>query len=366
MRRTPIWTYWLLGISSFYVVTSVLPAWKTDAWWVRVMDHPRAQLAALGIVCFALLGGVPARRWGKRSTARFVLLPLVVTGLALDAHRVIPYTPLARKESPVEKAGGGEQLIFFAANVLQTNTRYSDLSPLIEREDPDIIFLTETDAAWVEAMKHLEKEYPHRIAAPLDNTYGLAFYSRYPVRNLRVNYLIESDVPSVHGYVRLPSGAEVEFYGLHPKPPVPQVGDSAERDGELLLVARRARESRLPLVVLGDLNDVAWSHTTRLFLRESGLLDPRRGRGTYATFPASPPLFPIDHVFHSEGLKLRRIDVLDRFGSDHRPLVAAYGVEPAQEAKHSSADASDQLETQQSIRKAKKEERETPGGTESL
>ena len=71
----------------------------------------------------------------------------------------------------------------------------------------------------------------------------------------------------------------------HPEPPVP--GEnlySTAKDKELMKVALKAKECKLPCIVFGDLNDVAWSHTTELFRKTSELLDPRRGRGFYSTF----------------------------------------------------------------------------------
>lgn len=260
--------------------------------------------------------------------------------------KIFPYTALSPKEMKRVRPGDTRNTIkIFTANVLQDNRAYARLLKQIAQKNPDIIFLVETDSGWEESMRVLEKEYPYCLKEPLSNTYGLLFYSRFPLKNAMVRYLADDEIPSVKAVAVLPSGVEVRLYGLHPKPPVPQEALlSTAKDKELMKVAFEVEKLQQPCVVMGDLNDVAWSYVTELFRKVSGLLDPRRGRGFYSTFSANHwwMRFPLDYIFCSSHFGLVSMHRMPHNGSDHfamfihlqyQPELKAVQEEPEADAK---------------------------------
>ncbi|MEX2568638.1 MAG: endonuclease/exonuclease/phosphatase family protein, partial [Cyclobacteriaceae bacterium] len=149
--------------------------------------------------------------------------------------------------------------------------------------------------------------------------------------NTKILYIIKDDIPSIHSEVTLRSGKNIIIHCLHPEPPSPTESDtSTPRDAELLIVGKNVEEETLPKLVFGDLNDVAWSRTTRLFQKISGLLDPRKGRGFFNTFHAKYWLlrWPLDHIFHSEEFLLKRIEKLPSIDSDHFPIYINLQLSP--------------------------------------
>jgi endonuclease/exonuclease/phosphatase (EEP) superfamily protein YafD len=185
----------------------------------------------------------------------------------------------------------------------------------------------------------------------------MTLYSRLELVNPEVKFLVEDDIPSIHARVRLPSGVEVELRCLHPRPPFPTESErSTERDAELLIVGKEVKGKKSPVVVFGDLNDVAWSRTNYLFQDISGLLDPRIGRGIYNTFHAKYPFvrFPLDHFFHSNHFRLVTLKRLPRFGSDHFPVLITLSYEPDAEVEQEElqADEGEKEEAREKIEKA--------------
>ncbi|MES2881887.1 MAG: endonuclease/exonuclease/phosphatase family protein, partial [Bacteroidota bacterium] len=169
------------------------------------------------------------------------------------------------------------------------------------------------------------------------NTYGLLFFSRYVLRNEKIIFRVDNEVPSIEAEAQLPGGQWVKIFGLHPKPPVPGESLTATaKDKELMKVALLVEKEKLPCVVMGDLNDVAWSHTTELFRKVSGLLDPRRGRGFFSTFSANHwwVRFPLDYVFCSSNFGLVQMKRMPHFGSDHFAMFIHLQYQPELEKVH--------------------------------
>ena len=326
---------WLLGLTLLLVLITALPLSKNEAWWVRGWDFPRLQIAllALGQIAASLL-------LLDLSIWQVWLLPAAgLACLAYQAWWIAPYTPLAPTQVEwAPRSDPDRTLAILTANVYTPNRDAGRLLELVEVWDPDLVITLESDAWWESQLSPLETERPHTVKCPLDNLYGMHLYSRYPLSEARIEFLVERDVPSIHALVHLPSGDRVRAHFLHPAPPSPTENEeSAERDAELLVVGRSVAESEQPLVVTGDLNDVAWSRTTRLFRKISGLLDPRIGRGMFNTFHARYwfARWPLDHIFHSRHFLVARIERLGAFGSDHFPLYSRLVLHPARSQKKS-------------------------------
>jgi len=299
------------------VALTILPIFEGDEWWVRLWDYPRVQIAA------GLLLGIVILAFTKRTRVTVAVIAAGIVAIGWQLLQIAPYLPgWPRQVASADTCGEGQLLRMLNANVLLDNERYSDLLSLVEQTRPDLILLLEPGPEWESAMQKLYHSYPFRIGQPIPNTYGILLLSRLPLENAEILHRVQPQVPSIRAGLRLRSGELVDFHGVHPEPPLPG-DDSGERDAELVLVGRDVRASGRAAIVLGDLNDVAWSQTSRLFRDVGGMLDPRVGRGPTPTFPVAIPWlrWPLDHVFVTSHWSLMGMKRLPDIGSDHFPML---------------------------------------------
>jgi endonuclease/exonuclease/phosphatase (EEP) superfamily protein YafD len=291
---------------------------RVPTWWVRFNDFPRLQVSA--VLVAGIAGSValfePPTSWAMAAVA--------AVALGVQLWNVFPYTPFVAAEVPRSPdRADGDVVSLLAVNVQMDNHDGERILQQVRDRDADVLFLVEVDEAWLERLQSATERYAFHRAEPRDNYYGLLFCTHLEVLDFEIRHLTDAEHPSVRARLRTKGGREIVFYGLHPDPPTPFDGTEV-RDSDLIKVAREVADCDLPAVAAGDLNDVGWSYTTRLFRRTSGMLDPRIGRGMYATFHARYPLmrWPLDHLFHTAQFTLGALQVLGYNGSDHFPMYA--------------------------------------------
>jgi len=318
--------YWtdsiLVGLGAFVIATTILPIFRTGQWWVRICDFPRFQFALIALSTFlaTLVFSPPLVLFD------WLFLGSMLGVVAWQFTWVGPYLPGAPRQVKTWTGvpSSANRIKLLTTNVLQKNRDSDRLLEIIREADPDVALAVEVDEWWGERLSAgLNARFPHKIIYPLSNGYGLALFSRLELIEPEVRFVLDEAIPSIRTGIRLRSGIPVAVYGVHPRPPSVQQ-DSTERDVELLRVALEIKEHGIAAIVLGDLNDVAWSPTTKKFMRTGGLCDPRRGRGFYNTYPARWPglRYPLDYIFTTKHFKIGGMRVLPAFGSDHLPLIA--------------------------------------------
>jgi endonuclease/exonuclease/phosphatase (EEP) superfamily protein YafD len=332
----------MLIACGLFLIPSLASATRFDQWWIRAFDFPRLQISIL--ISVIIVAAIIVFDFSK--VIHFIAVALLLVSLIYQVEKIYPYTWFAKKEvMKFEDGDPTDNISILVSNVLTPNEDYHKLLEIVNRRQPDILLTLESDEKWEEALKGLEEEYKYCIKVPQDNLYGMHLYSKLKLEETEIRYLVKDDIPSIHGFVRLDDNSRIRIHCMHPRPPSPSEADtSTNRDAELLMLGRDVREQDDSVLVFGDLNDVAWSRTTRLFQQMSGLMDPRIGRGFFNTFHADYRFFrwPLDHVFHSNDFTLIDIAREKHIGSDHFPMYIKLNFERKAELEQNKPEAEEE------------------------
>ena len=310
--------YALLAAAVLMLVAVLVSLSNTDAWYVRQVDLVREPMSYIAGVLL-LLSLFVKFRWRWVTVALFALI------IVINLWRIWPYTFLAGTQLAYDDGAQAAAATCFTAmsvNVKVENDRYAQIAEQVERIDPDILFLMETDEEWAAQLEPVLAGYEHVDRHPQPNAFGLVFATRLRVIKTNIVENTHRDTPTLYATVQ-PGSRPVEFIGLHPKPPLPS-WNTQMRD-ENIVKAGVQTPDRLPdAMVMGDFNDVPWSRTTTKFRDTGEWRDPRIGRGTYPTFPPSLVAigWPLDQMMLKGDLELTEFEVLPDNGSDHRALYA--------------------------------------------
>jgi endonuclease/exonuclease/phosphatase (EEP) superfamily protein YafD len=245
----------------------------------------------------------------------------VICAALLCATNAAVIVPLYVAAPVPDGAADRPILRLLIANVHTGNRDHGRLLELVGTEKPDLLLLEEIDAAWLAALEPLTADYPHRIARPSVDNFGIAMWSRVPIE-ARVRWFGSAGVASIQAKLQH-AGSSVHILLTHPLPPM-NARNARLRDGQTRAVARAVRQIGGRVILAGDFNMTCWSPAFADLLEDSGLSDSTRGFGPQTTWPTTLPLpcrIPIDHCLHTPDFEVVDRRVGPDIGSDHLPLI---------------------------------------------
>ncbi len=287
LKRFTIILLWMTALGT---VLSFAARWHP---WFELLTHFKWQYVLSSGLRMLLL--LLLQQW-RKSFLAMLLLALHLGGLwpALMAQAPMPIAHAPR-------------LTVLHANVHSQNTQYQYLLEEVAQQQPDILFLQEVTPAWAQALEALKPRYPYHRVLPQEDNFGLAVFSRLPLRQVKIydhdSMLLERSkhpenggslltwLPNAQGFASLSMSLEVEFAGrwlsvlsVHPFPPVtPELAHM--RNQQLQAAGEWAKAQTLPVFIVGDFNLSPWSPYYQDILRDTALLDAAQGHGVFITWP---------------------------------------------------------------------------------
>jgi vancomycin resistance protein VanJ len=218
-------------------------------------------------------------------------------------------------------------------------TQSPTLVKLIEREQPDIIFLQEiVRKHTLKAFRMLKAEYPYQIGTP-----PVGILSKYPILSSEILHLANHRETQQRAIMKFQE-REIVIYNMQATGPwfrvykllkfikIP-VYKYDKREPEIQDLVERIQRETLPVIVAGDFN---MTDETQDYYRVQQVLQDaflKAGWGFGFTWPngfysrrvnikLSYPVCRIDYIWHSKDWGAKSSSVLEPTESDHLPVAA--------------------------------------------
>ena len=199
----------LFYITIILILCTLLPLIRHDFWIFRVFEYPRLQKIVINLLLLTFnISFMPT------DTLQMIVFVALLLNLSYLIYQIFPFTLLGKKQIISARMPiGKNNITLLIANVYQDNRQSESYLKLIDKCNPDVVLMVETNKWWEQQMDVIGDDYPNQLKIPLENTYGMIFYSRLELRNGSINFLVEKDrkstrLNSSHSTLsRMPSSA---------------------------------------------------------------------------------------------------------------------------------------------------------------
>lgn len=277
----------------------------------ELASHFRLQYLVISILCLIPLQITKNYIWSIACVTVFIMNAVAVFPIYLAEDKEYPNNPDAH-------------LKILMSNLHTGNLNQAGILTLVDKERPDLIILMEVTNNWLERLEELDRHYPYGISEPRDDNFGIAVFSRIPLKKTDVVKFGKAGLPSIMADLSI-EGNKIRLIGTHPMPPLGSEMLSM-RDSQMDDMASFIKNQNVPVILAGDLNMTMWSPDFETLMKRTGLHNARRGFGIIPTWPVKMPflMIPLDHFLHDSSIFTESIRSGPDIGSDHFPIIAEF------------------------------------------
>ena len=252
-----------------------------------------------------------------------------VIGLVLSAFfiglNLIDFLPsFTAREVP--KTQNNIKLALF--NVQTHNKNYDKVLLEIEQNSPDIILLQEVDDLWLFEIRSLKEKYPYSIEHERFDNFGVALYSKIPLKDAVIEYWTDYEVPVVKATI-LAKEKNILFYGIHTLPPISPEYYYA-RNKMFQLINEIILDKNSNIIIAGDLNSTKYSPQYKKFIASTNINEAHDivkffDRGSWNAYHIPPMRITLDHILSTKDITPLIYNIGSFVGSDHFPIFVELG-----------------------------------------
>ena len=225
-----------------------------------------------------------------------------------------------------DQLDGDTTLTLMSYNIKYNNQRKAEVINYVIEILPDVVVLQEITGEWKFILDYLDGAYPHslkRARQQSDDSYGIALYSRYPMRG---DIREVEKVPYIDARIRK---GDNSFRVLSTHFLNPIISTHWRRSKEQVRTIIDELDASEATIFCGDLNTTPNGHLYRTLIKSGKLLPTGIGRSLLPTWGIGVPyMLQLDHVFISDHLTLLGEFLGRANGSDHRPVITKVALKP--------------------------------------
>ncbi len=300
--------FWLV-IFSIVNIASFFP---TENIFIDLISHFRIQYIAIIFIFFVTF--ILFVKYKRIKKIGSILLSIL---LICNVYELNPYLhkPVYSNNNKGVKIG--------VYNVLTENNNYNLFLEELKRQKPDIAIVLEVNDKWIENIKTINKYYEYSLECPSEDNFGIALYSKLPLKNQKIEYWSDYAVPVIKADISIRNQI-FTLYCVHTLPPTNKEYLLA-RNTMLKNIASKINNKE-KIIVAGDFNTTIFSHIYKNTIKKEGGIDAQSQqseiKGTWTTKFPEILRITLDHIIVSKNIQIQNYNRGNKIGSDHFPIYA--------------------------------------------